>query len=179
MTDRSRSRKSGFIRGGVSRRETLWLFMDETVTSLAAANSAALIISLNAAALALRPFTIVRTRGAWYVESDQSAAGESQHVGLGYAVVSDQASAIGVTAVPTPFTDDGSDLWFVYEEIMQTQEGGTTTEFLSPRGRFETFDSKAMRKVEDGQDMVIVLENSSLGDGVGVLHHARMLIKLH
>ena len=65
-----------FIRGGRSVRETMWISLDETQTTLASANSAALILVLNAAGLALRPFTIIRTRGTLLVRSDQLAASE-------------------------------------------------------------------------------------------------------
>jgi len=40
------------------------------------------------------------------VRSDQFVATEGYEIAIGMAVVSDQALAIGVTAVPTPFTDD-------------------------------------------------------------------------
>ncbi len=95
---------------GAPRRKSLWLdfasiFVDRA--ALAAA-SVSLVSSLNAAALALRPFTIVRTRGLLIVQSDQVAATEQPFGALGLSVVTDQASAIGISAVPTPITDAGS-----------------------------------------------------------------------
>ncbi len=57
------ARKSGFVRrGGRMVRETIWFGQTETQTVLAAANTAAILTSLNAAALALRPFTIIRSQ---------------------------------------------------------------------------------------------------------------------
>jgi len=71
------SRKSGFIqRAGRMRRETVWLFDTSGVIGLAAGANPVLVGSLNASALALRPFTIVRSRGFVYVGSDQEAADE-------------------------------------------------------------------------------------------------------
>ncbi len=167
---------------GVRRqvRETLWVFLSETNTTLAAANTAALILSASAAMLALRPFTIVRTRGTWAVRSDQTGASENFDAALGMCVVSDQASAIGVTAVPTPFTDLGSDLWFLHQMMFNRFEfiSGVGVEPLS--NWIGNYDSKAMRKVEQGQDIAVVLENSSIvGGGSNVTHAGRMLIKLH
>ena len=65
------------------------------------------------------------------VESDQSAATELFIGNLGLAVVSDQATAVGVTAVPTPATDRGSDLWFLIEEGPGCQARGPQ-EILPP-----------------------------------------------
>ncbi len=180
MANIRRSRAGGFIRGGVrQRRESLWLFLAEAQVTLAAPNSVNLVLSLNAAALALRPFTVVRTRLHWYMKSDQTAALEVQQVALGCAVVSEQAVAIGVTAVPTPFADLGSDLWFVHQILASSFTFVTGIGFQSPGGVNVDIDSRAMRKVEDGQDLVTVMENSGVGLGSGNLIAGRQLIKLH
>ena len=173
------SRKSGFtLRGGVKRRESLWLFIGETERTLAAASTATFINSLNAAALALRPFTVVRTRGTFHVRSDQTGALEMYQAALGYAIVSDQASAVGITALPTPFTDSGSDLWYTREVITSVFGfiSGVGTQEL---GILKTYDSKAMRKVELGQDLAVVIEISSISLGANVVHEGRALVKLH
>ena len=94
---------------------------------------------------------------------------------LGFAVVSDQAAAIGVTAVPTPDTNQDSSLFFVFENLWGRIEAGGTT--VSELGHGATYDSKAMRKVEIGQDIVQTVEavttSAIIQDGF------RMLIKLH
>jgi len=87
--------RSGFItRNGVRRRESIWLTGGFQITGIATASTAVFVASLNAAALALRPFTVVRTRGHLYLRSDQIAAAEAYDISYGMAVVSDQASAI-------------------------------------------------------------------------------------
>ena len=156
-------------------RETLWFGGTYTITTLAA-GTPVLLTSLNAAALAMRPFTIVRTRGALLVGSDQTAAGEVQRVAYGKAVVSDQASLIGITAVPTPITDDGSDLWFVYQPLLGLFRLADATGIVQNNFQ-QDIDSKAMRKVDDGQDVVTVIENT--GNGADILAYSRLLIKLH
>jgi len=171
------ARKSGFVRrNNVMRRETIWLGIDDTTNTLSTASTAALILSFNAAALALRPFTIVRTRLNFFAESDQDAAAERYLVTLGAAVVSDEAVAIGVTAIPTPQTEAGSDLWFLYETIIGRFGGATAT---GETGRSLQVDSKAMRKVEDGQDVVFVIETGSISAGAIASQSGRMLLKLH
>ena len=95
------------------------------------------------------------------------------------AIVSDQASAIGVTAIPTPITDMASDLWFVhqmiYGELFFTTGVGYDPQAMT---NFE-IDSKAMRKVDIGQDLVVVAEISSGSDGVNVTFGGRMLVKVN
>ena len=167
-----------FRRGGRTiRRESLWIGIGAANTNLAAANSAVLTNSFNAAALALRPFTIVRTRGVWMIRNDQTAATELQQAALAMAVVSDVSVSIGISAVPTGFADIGSDLFFVYEQ--QAQEFVVNSAVGTEVYTGVQYDSKAMRKVEDGQDLAVTLEASAISAGVNVLHSGRMLIKLH
>ena len=174
------ARKSGFVRRhGSMTRETRWLDLPSTAVTLASASSTAILLSLTAVELALRPFTIVRTRGVWSVHSDQVAATEVYQASLGICVVSEQALAIGITAVPQPDADRASDLWLMYETRMGLFE------FVSGTGVFEnsnegsSFESKAMRKVEDGQDVVVTVQNSALSAGTDIVVSGRMLIKLH
>ena len=172
------NRKSGFIqRGGVMRRESLWMQVGFVSTALGASATAAITNFLTAAALAVRPFTIVRSRLKWLVVSDQSAATEAFVGNIGMAVVSDQAVAIGVTAVPTPATDLGSDLFFLIDQWPGRFElvGTSHAVDITPK----TIDSRAMRKVNDDQDLVVTVEAGIGGSGCVVSAVGRVLIKLH
>ena len=80
-------------------------------TTITTVGTSVVQTSLNAGALALRPFTMVRVRGVIRLETDQLTTTEFQEIAFGLAVVSDQAVAVGVTAVPSPVSDNGSDLW--------------------------------------------------------------------
>ncbi len=173
-------RFSGFrarmVRSG---RKTFWIGGVGSIFTLAAASTAIAISSLNAAALALAPFTIVRTRGWFAFGSDQIAADETQIVHYGEILVTEQALAIGVTAVPTPATDNGSS-WHVYESA------GQRFEFVSNAGvqpdmfphRYE-FDSKAMRKFDEGDQLIQVAETDASSGGALIATFSRLLIKLH
>ena len=159
-----------FTRG--PKRKTLWLQFAPISASLTATGGI-LYFSLNAAALALRPFTIVRTKWEAFITSDQAAAVEDQVAGMGLAVVSDEAVAVGVSAVPTPISELGSSLWFMHKILMSA--GSNVNE---GRVGFQyTVDSKAMRKVEVGQDIVAVGEFSAAGDGLLLTMGGRILIK--
>ena len=162
-----------------ARRDTVWLFFGPTSTTISGVSSATVISSLNAAALALRPFTVVRTRGTLHYHSDQSAADESYGGGFGLAVVSDQAVAVGITAVPTPVTDYGSDLWFLIEQLHGRVEFLSGVGFEGSNGRERMIDSKAMRKVDVGEDIVVVAETASFQSSNVLVSSFRMLVKLH
>ena len=154
------------------KRLTSWFFFDVVATTQAGAGSA-IVYSLNAPALLLRPFTVVRTRFEFQLRSDQSAAIEFQEAAYGFAVVSDQAVGVGVTAVPTPLTDMGSDLWFLHKIIFGDESALTDRTRSSTR---VTVDSKAMRKVDIGQDIVGVMESAG---GLILTTAGRMLVKVN
>ena len=173
------ARRSGFVtRGGRSVRETLWGDVTSTITVVGAGNAAVLLNVTGAGLLALRPLTIIRARGVMHLQSDQTAATESQACAVGMAIVSDQSVAIGATAIPSPVTDAGSDAWFMFQEIMASQLSGAID---SRRGEFLQYDSRAMRKMEDGFQLVVMFESeaAALTSGVSLRHQARILIKLH
>ena len=172
-----RSRGFAVVQSGTKRLSD-WGFLTPGISTIAAASTATLVASLNAAALAIRPFTIVRTRGLLFSRSDQSAATENYGGAFGMAVVSDQASLIGVSAIPTPITDMGSDLWFVHEQAygrMNFKDASGVFE----EGHTHRFDSKAMRKVNADQDIVFVVETPSFSSSWSVMSTLRFLVKLH
>ncbi len=162
------------------RRESLWIG-SAFITALTAipANSALLVRILSAGALALRPFTIIRTVGLLSVRSDQVSATEGPQGGIGQAVVSDQASAIGITAVPDPVTDVSSDLWFQYQAWATDIINVSSVGVQAPTFSHFAFDSRAMRKVEDGQDAIQVIANGSAAFGAEFIWNQRLLVKLH
>ncbi len=161
------------------RRESLWL-QSEWANVALGTNSAAIIGTLNAAALALRPFTVVRSRGYLHIITDQVVASEQIAVVLGHIVVSDEAVAIGVTAVPTPETEAGSD-WHVFEPLASSFTFISAVGTDDPAGAGIAWDSKAMRKVDLGEQLIEVVEAGVTGvsEGVIIRVFTRVLIKLH
>jgi len=174
------ARRSGLVlRGGVQRRETLWIPTVAWEFNSLAVNSVNLIDTFNAAALALRPFTIVRTRGYLHIHSDQFAATEDQAITYGEIVVSDQAVAAGAASIPAPEANAGSD-FHVFEQLVNSflflSAVGTQV-----HGFGRSFDSKAMRKVDLGEDLAIMIEVgiSGVSEGVTVTSFSKRLVKLH
>ena len=157
------------------RRLTEWFgltFLGD-VTSLPAA-SFVIAASLDATELPKRPFTITRTIGQLFISSDQVAANEWPFGALGGIVVSDKAIATGATAVPDPVTQVASDEWFLYEPFAVA--GAADAGFK----KYQTFnfDSRAQRKVQDGEDIAFVISNSNATDGLFWVLMLRMLVKL-
>jgi len=170
-----------FARGAQAirqRRETSWLEV-EPVSSTIGGTTAVITHVMSAAELAKRPFTIIRTHLVIRVISDQFAASEAQIVGVGACVVSDQAVAIGVTAVPTPMVDIESELWFLHQMVFNEFTFGSGVGFDSNAGTMVNIDSKAMRKVNDGEQAIFVVETDNLSAGAIIVVGGRVLIKEH
>jgi len=159
-------------------RDTVWVAGPPSNTTITAASTASVVAFFSAEALALRPFTIVRTRGNIYVRSDQAAATEVYGCGYGMAIVSEQASAIGITAVPTPVTDFESDLFFVIEQIQGRFLFSDATG-IREVGQHRVIDSKAMRKVSVDEDLVVSAETTSFQSSALITDSFRILLKLH
>ena len=119
--------------------------------------------------------TIVRTRGMIQAISDQEVAAESPFGAFGIAIVSAQALAVGVTAIPTPYTDADSDLWFVHGYWAAPLGFGDATGFANISQRVD-FDSKAMRKFSEDEAVVMVIENATVV-GAEYLFNFAMLFK--
>ena len=173
-------RRHGFVsRGGRQIRQTMWVETGATVTNLGGTSTAALVAQANAALLALRPYTITRTLGIFGVRSDQAVADESYDAAIGQCLVTEQAAAIGITALPTPFSDLGSDMFYMHQILMGRFEFIDGTGFQANSLTWVHYDSRAMRRCNDDQVDVITIESSSLGTGQTVHHAGRQLIKLH
>ena len=159
------------------KRSMIWL-SNGLAQTVILAGTATLLASLNAGALALRPFTIVRTRLILSILSDQTGADEFVQGAFGMQTVSEAASAAGVAAVPTPLAEPDAD-FFVYQPFAENFlfVSGVGVNEITGQGSTYTIDSKAMRKVDIDDDVVITVENRLFGYAVAV--EGRQLIKLH
>ena len=169
-------RRSGLVRLK-SDRAPLWLGL-EVDSATISANTVVLASTLNASALALRPFTIVRTRLEVLWRSDQVAASEVPHGAVGGIVVSEQAVAAGAASVPDPVGDTDSQ-FFAYQSMIVSFIAGATAVDISPAGQRYTIDSKSMRKVANNEDIAFVVTNSDTAHGALFSVQGRILVKLH
>ncbi len=174
-----RSRFRSAVQRTGPKRATIWVSSSNETdfTSLPAA-SVVLDQSFSAANVsALGNFTITRTVGQILCAGDQVAALEVGFGAMGMTVVSAAALAAGIGSLPTPITDEASDQWFVYQSIMALTSNDAGSQAAGMK--LFPFDSKAQRRVEDGQAIATTVENASATDGLIYLIKFRMLIKLH
>jgi len=157
----------------------VWLGLGLADTTIVASGDA-VVASLNAAALSLRPFTIMRTRALLSWESDQLAADEAPLAAFGMGVFNDTAVALGSTGIPDPdpVSGDPNASWFVHRGLQCSQTLATAIGFVSPGAAHFEVDSKAMRKVGDQEDVAVVIsEINAFGAIFSMI--GRILIQLH
>ena len=154
-----------------SRRSTAWSSSaDVSAETSVGANSVLLDQVLTPT---VTEQTITRVRGLLTIRSDQVIATEAQLGAFGMAVVEEPAATAGVSAVPTPITDAASEAWFLWQAIGQTLHVADATGMI--QGVQYVLESKAMRKVNSEQRVVVVFENSSASAGFAFWYHFRML----
>ncbi len=159
-----------------TKRQMVWFGMGLASTVVASGGSVLLGV-LNAAALALRPFTIVRTRLLIHWASDQTGASEIPQGVFTMGVVSDNASSAGIASIPTGISEPDGD-FFVYEGMINDFTFITGTGIDASGGSQYVVDSKAQRKVGLNDDIVQAVELRSQG-GAGINIEGRLLVKLH
>jgi len=170
MAGRARS----FRRG--PRRGTDWsASAPQSVVNSIAAGQAAILQTFTPVA---GGETLIRTRGMFSVGSDQVAATEDYVGAVGLCVVTEQASTVGISAVPQPSTDAtwGGWLWHQYYGNRFTRIDGTGFHPFSMQEY--VMDSKAMRKVGEDERLLFVVENVG-AVGVVIFEQFRLLTKLH
>ena len=90
--------------------------------------------------------------------------------------VREDARASGV--FPNPFSDAGDDMWFYHQFFASViDDRGTDSDLLMSQNY--PVDSKAQRKVADGDSIVFVGQGGGESDGFDVALFVRVLLKLH
>ncbi len=162
------------------KRLSIWIPTQITAPTTLAANALTIAASSSASLLALAPFTIVRTRGLFTFWSDNAGAAETPQGILGTIVVKNTAVLIGASAVPDPL-NEATDDWFVYQPFQHqvTRQIGAAGSFNEISTMQYVIDSKAMRKVDTGDDFPIMVRNTSATFGLIFTYTGRCLLKLH
>ncbi len=141
-----------------------------------AAGAKAVLATVTVAGLvSVGPGTVVRSRGFISTRTDQNAASEDQIGAFGIGFVNSVAGTLGITALPGPVTEALWDGWFVHQFFADRFTRGDTTGFTSRTQTLE-IDSKAMRKFDQDQNMVLMVENGGL-NGLAINIQMRFLIK--
>jgi len=170
------ARRPRFVQRSFTKRATFWgrSPADTVVTSLAAG---AAVLDSTAVPI-VQGETIVRTRGHIAIQSDQLSGGENLVGAVGMAIASDEAVAVGVGSLPTPYTDSDSELWFMHEFFSHSFKFTDATGWQEQGFSIWKFDSKAMRKMESSQTLIVVVENGTASFGLQYFLNYAVLFKV-
>ncbi len=174
MARRVVTARAGFVRG--KRMATDWSASapQTALTTIAASTNALLQVFTPI----IGGETVIRIRGLFGWRTDQAAADEEQLGAVGICKVSEPAATIGISAIPTPNTDAAWGGWIWHSYF------ASFFEFVSSTGVFAdglhriVIDSKAMRKFDEDDRLVLVVENSA-ATGIRVADSFRILSKIH
>ena len=122
--------------------------------------------------------TIIRTRGIFAWTTDNDASAEEQLGAFGIAVVSEPAATVGITAIPTPVVDAAWGGWLYHTYFASRTAFATAVGKEYDAVHQIVIDSKAMRKVDEDDRVVMVVENAS-PDGMKFWNSERILTKVH
>ena len=150
------------------------------------ANTASITTSSNAIVgvglfALLDGLTLVRVRGEIELGITAAAAALDGFKGaFGICIVSADAFAVGVTAIPTPLDDADWNGWLWHQFYSLTQAAVFSAQIAGGSAvRRITIDSKAMRKINVNEVIVLVGEHIETGTAVmQVAADSRLLFKL-
>ena len=105
--------------------------------------------------------------------------GEGYHAALGIGVCTNDAFAIGVTAVPNPIADADWDGWFYHRFFDLHATTATISDGVNTGRIAWEVDSKAMRKVTVNDTIFATVETVEVGTSqIEVFFDSRALFKL-
>ena len=173
------ARRTQFPIRGRTRKLTDWAFgPDANEVALSASSK----ILLTTAFAVTQPSTLVRIRGYFdFCMLSTSALGDGMMGALGIALVSDDAFAAGITAIPGPQSDANWDGWIFHSFWGVRSVTGTIADGANAVGAYYRMivDSKAMRKWDPANTLVGVVEGVESGAmSVEVNGETRLLLKV-
>ena len=165
--------RSGFSRGHSQRRRVGWEAGVGGTSGQGVTTSAAGFLG-SAIEILEDGLTLARTRGAFNAELlTATAAGDGFQGAIGIGIVTKSAIDIGITAVPTPITEQDWDGWLFWATVSvhDSLAGNGTQEII--------IDSKAMRKTSEDTVFYAAFEVVEVGTATATFFlDSRMLFKL-
>ncbi len=115
------------------------------------------------------PATILRWRGFGQVTMDVVGltAGDRVTVGMGIAIVSQDAFNAGAGSMPDPISEPEFP-WIFMHEAQFTAEGAGAPAAWGPLSQRWGVDSKAMRKIKPGEAAVVILQTVGNAGAPGI-----------
>ena len=120
--------------------------------------------------------TLLRTRGEVVASIDGPTDGDKTCVGMGLIVVTEEQTTVGVSAVPNPLSDLDAE-WIWHGFLLLMAQGATEDSNVVTNAVRLTVDSKAMRKIKQTQDIVLItgLANQAGTPAVDIMFGIRQL----
>ena len=175
---RTRVTSRRFAAGSTPRRQTEWIAATVNFTDFTASATSTLLSFSQAALIDLVPFTIIRSVGVMTVAFDTNFITNQLYSGAaGMQVIGDQARAAGVAASASPFSDASDDSWFYHQFFHGIIDDRADSDLVVSKSWI--IDSKAQRKVVDGESIVFKVQGGGEADGFDVAVGLRILCKLH
>ncbi len=174
----ARSRGRQFQRSG-ARRSTSWETGPDLVDGGFTVSASALWTTV--AAPVTDGLTVIRTRGFFRaILGAAGAIGDGFFGAVGFGITTDEAIAIGITALPTPLSNEAWDGWFYHRYFDVRAVTATIADGVNAAAAAVEFeiDSKAMRKLPLGMTMFAVTQVVESGTAVlEVQGSSRVLVK--
>jgi len=165
-----------------SRRSTAW-GVGPSATNIAVSSSTPQLWTLGSVLQLDDKSTIVRIRGHGLVLLESATAADDGFVGaVGIGIVTTAAFTAGVTAVPTPITEEDWEGWMWHQYISIQAFSATANDIASSLASAQRFeiDSKAMRKQNADETLFGAIELTLNGTAVATFNaRTRVLDKLH
>ena len=125
--------------------------------------------------------TLVRIRGKLFFHlTSADGAGSGYTFGVGIGIVSNDAFAVGVTAVPKPIADADWPGWLWYDFVSaKAPIGAISAANWQQVPQVITIDSKAMRKFRNNETLFVIVELAEVTSAVmEIACMTRILLKL-
>ncbi len=163
-------RSVGRARGRTDRPRRLYEWSGSFAASTTAipANSDVLVAS----ATVTEAHTLMRAYLGLLVQTDQVAAAEEATGAVGIGIVSAEAFAIGITALPSPLTSMDFPWWLHGFWGFNIINGVSSNPFS------RELETKSARKVTSGEVVVVIVSNGAAGFGAEALTNVRFLSML-
>ena len=176
MAHVSRSRRPGSFNSSSPRRQTSWTAGPGGIITQSATGKTLFGTGI---VPTIEGLTIARLRGeAMFSMRSAGSAADSWRGAVGMALVTDEAFAVGVTAVPGPLTDIDFDEWMWWSAFQLTAAIGAVASdepsYPLTQAIRIPIDNKAMRKFPVGKTLVCVAEATEVG---GTVFDASVLVR--
>ena len=163
-------------RGARPKRLTEWISFQTNFTDFTASEGKAVGSFTQTFLRDFVPCTIMRTVGLLVVAADLNFITNQIYSGaVGGCTVRQDAFAAG--AFPDAFSDAGDDVWFMHQFFAATIDDRADSDLVVSQNFI--IDSKAQRKVVDGDAIVFHAEGGGEADGFDLALYLRVLLKLH